>query len=197
MYRLRQRECHRCELRIARVPLPAHVAAGWHHVLLHRSNGSLLVCSVERMGHNTNTLYLVMDQNAADIGYDTTNMFTVTRLRPLPTASFKWSFALNFSHPRETSDYFVHHMGSTEGRPMHDSFASVGASGGVAYISSSATMVRANTTLVVVHQPAVTCHSTPEFPCWIVLEAPERYTLFSGGAPVTDLPFWRQCKFHL
>ena len=43
-----------------------------------RSDGSLLVCSVERMGHNTNTLYLVMDQNAADIGYDTTNAFTVT-----------------------------------------------------------------------------------------------------------------------
>ena len=71
---------------------------------------------------------------------------------------------------------------------MHDNFASVGASGGVAYISSSATMVRANTTLVVVHQPAVTCRSTPEFPCWIVLEAPEGYTLFSEGAPVTDLP---------
>ena len=35
------------------------------------------------------------------------------------------------------------------------------------------------------------------FPCWIVLEAPEGYTLFSGGAPVTDLPFWHQCKFHL
>ena len=95
---------------------------------------------------------------------------------------------MNFNHPRETSDYFVHYMGSTEGWPMHDNFASVGASGEVAYISSSATMVRANTTLVVVHQPAVTCRSTPEFPCWIVLEAPEGYTLFSGGAPVTDLP---------
>ena len=69
------------QLRIACVPIPAHVVAGWHHVLLHRSHGSLLVCSVERMGHNTNTLYLVMDQNAADIGYDTTNVFTVTGLQ--------------------------------------------------------------------------------------------------------------------
>ena len=49
-------------------------------------------------------------------------------------------------------------------------------------------MVRANTILVVVHQPAVTCRSTPEFPCWIVLETPKGYTLFSGGALVTDLP---------
>ena len=89
---------------------------------------------------------------------------------PLPTASFEWSLALNFNHPKETSDYFVHYMGSIEGWPMHDNFASVGTSGGVAYISSSATMVRANTTLVVVHQPAVTCRSTPEFPCWIVLK---------------------------
>ena len=90
-----------------------------------------------------------------------------------------------FNHPRETFDSFVHYMGSAEGWPMHDNFASVGASGGVEYISSGATMVRANTTLVVVHQPAVTCRSTPEIPCWIVLEAPEGYTLFSGGAPAT------------
>ena len=71
---------------------------------------------------------------------------------------------------------------------MHVNFASVGASGGVAHISSGATVVRANTTLVVVHQPAVTCRSTPVIPCWIVLGAPEEYTLSSGEAPATDLP---------
>ena len=43
-----------------------------------RSDGTLVVCSVERMSYNTNTLYLVMDQNAAGIGYDTMNVLTVT-----------------------------------------------------------------------------------------------------------------------
>ena len=63
-------------------------------MLLHRSDGSLLVCSVERMGHNTNTLYLVMDQNAADIGYDTTNVFTVTGLQTPSDGFFRVEFGI-------------------------------------------------------------------------------------------------------
>ena len=35
--RLRQRECHRCDLRSACVPVPAHIVAGWHHLLLQQA----------------------------------------------------------------------------------------------------------------------------------------------------------------
>ena len=110
------------------------------------------------MSYNTNTLYLVMDQNAAGIGYDTMNVLTVTGLQTPSDYFFRVEFSVEaFNHPRETSDYLVHYMDNAEGWSMPDNFASVGASGGVAYISSGATMVRASTTLVVVHQPAVTC----------------------------------------
>ena len=125
-----------------------------------------MVCSVERMSYNTNTLYLVMDQNAAGNDYDTMNVLTITGLQTPSDFFFRVEFGFkpSINHPRETFDYFVHHMGSAEGWPMYDNFASVGASGGVAYISNGATMVRANTTLVVVHQPTVTCRSTPVIP---------------------------------
>ena len=93
---LRQRECHRCELRIACVPLPAHVAEGWHHVLLHRSDGSLLVFSVERMGHNTNTLYLRDGPERCRHWLRHDEKFTVTRFRPLPTAFFQMGFCIVF-----------------------------------------------------------------------------------------------------
>ena len=58
-----------------------------------RSDGSLLVCSVTKMD-NTNTLYLVMDQNAADIGYDAPNVFTVTELQTPSDGFFQMEFGI-------------------------------------------------------------------------------------------------------
>ena len=80
------------------------------------------------MGHNTNTLYLVMGQNAAGIGYDTMNMLTVTGLQTLSDFFFRVEFGVEaFIHPRDTLLYFVHYRGSAKGWPMHNNFASVGA----------------------------------------------------------------------
>ena len=64
-----------------------------------RSDGSLLVCIVTKMD-NMNTLYLVMDKNAADIGYDAPNVFTVTELQTPSDGFFQMEFGIELSRLR-------------------------------------------------------------------------------------------------
>ena len=106
-----QRKCHRCELRSACVPVPAHVAAGWHHVLLQqvRQHPGGVQCEVNELQHEHP---LPRDgQNIAGIGYDTMVVLTITGLQTPSDLFFRVEFGVEaFNHPRKMFDHFVHYM---------------------------------------------------------------------------------------